>query len=142
MEFFITQNINKEESIFHYLTEGDVFNKLTGEVIFASFKKPCELHNNRPTPGTSIFRPNQFKQKAIELLRFNEDNFELNNFEGNNPVVRVIMKRTEKAVCGTHNGQTLVSYKNLSVKFKIGNIEEFKHLKIEEPLPSDYFTFE
>jgi len=137
---FITQNINKEESIFHYLTEGDQFNKQTGEIIYASYKKPCTLHNNRPTPSTSIFRPNQFRDKSIELIKFNED-YELNSFEGNNPVVRVTMKKSDNPYCGNINGKNYTSYKDLKVSFKIGNIDEFKDLKIQDPFLK-IFSFE
>jgi hypothetical protein len=89
---FVTQNINKEESIFHYLTEGDVFNKNTGEVKFANFKKPCPPSEQRPTSSNNIFGVNVFKNKAIELIKYKES-VELDNYQGTNPVVKVSLKR-------------------------------------------------
>jgi hypothetical protein len=137
---YLFQKIDHENSEFHLLTHGDKFNENTGVVKFATWKKECPPSSVKPSPSRSIFNPNVFRTKAIEVAQFGAA-IELKNFQGTSPVVEVTLKRRERAVCGTEGGKQYTSFKNFHVKMEVKRGKDIQETG-EEPLPENFWNFE
>lgn len=138
---YISQKVDKENSIWHYLTEGDSFDITSGKIEYAAWKKACETTTNRPSESRSIFSPNDFTSKAKQLTTFKE-NIEYTGYQGSNPVIVVKMNKSMNGMCGTLGGVKYVSFSNMKVQFSVRKSEDIGGIIGEENLPENYWNYE
>jgi len=114
-----------------------IYFSLDGKITIAPNKVRCSPSTQRPINSRSIFNPNEFTRVAKELVKFQEQQIQIENVQGTNPVVVVTMKKTEQGFCFGDK----ISFLNLQVRFEVKRAETLGYVG-EEPLPNDYWTFE
>jgi cyanophycinase len=141
---YLQNNIDKEHSIFSYLTEDDEMllnpdGKVT--VRIASYKGRCPTSSNAPTPSTRIFAPNAFTNIVKNLATYQNVSHTVTSVEGSRPVVQVDMTKTEQGWCGEKNGRQYISLLNFKVRFQVRSAKDVGYIG-EEPFPADSWQIE
>jgi len=89
----------------------------------------------------SIFNPNAFTDAVKSLAVYQAMQHSVTHVQGTNPVIQVVMQKTEQGFCGQRQGKNLVSFLNMRVSFRVRLPEEVGYVG-EEPWPEDYWKIE